>query len=357
VRLLNFGCFALGLALAPVLVGCSADPKTDPKTGPKTGAATDASDGGASVGASSKLRIVSTVSPITSLVASIVGDVASVEAIDGVVPEGTNSHTFEPSPSIAKEVSRADVLYMNGLQLEEPTKKLAEANIKAGSPIIELGTNAIPKDKYIYDFSFPKEGGKPNPHLWTNPILAKAYATQIKDDLVKRLPDDAAAFDTNYQALVVKLDALGDAMRTATETVPVEQRKLLTYHDSFPYFARDFGWTVIGAIQPSEFDEPTPRDVARLIDQIKKEKVVAIFGSEVFPSPVLEQIGKESGATYVDTLRDDDLPGAPGDPDHSYLGLMKSDFVTMIDALGGDSAALKAFDVSLPMADKANYAQ
>ncbi len=357
MRKTKIGVFVLAITVVGTLVGCSAN------NGDAANTAIDATPGDSALttdavsGSAGKIRIVTTVSPITSLVAAVVGDVADVASIDGVVPEGTNSHTFEPSPAIASVLSEADVLYMNGLQLEEPTKKLAEANQKAGAQIIELGTNAITEDKYIYDFSFPKDGGKPNPHLWTNPNLAKNYATQVKDDLVKRLPDQAAALDANFNALVVKLDALSAAMKTATETVPVDQRKLLTYHDSFPYFAQDFGWTVIGAIQPSEYDEPTPRDVANLIDQIKKEKVVAIFGSEVFPSPVLQQIGKESGATYVDTLRDDDLPGAPGDKDHSYLGLMRTDFVTMVDALGGDSAVLKSLDISLPMPDRANYAQ
>ena len=113
---------------------------------------------------------------------------------------------------------------------------------------------------------------------------------------------------------------------TATATVPEEDRKLLTYHDSFPYFAREYGWEVVGAIQPSDFAEPTPQEVAGLIDQIRAEHLPAIFGSEVFPSPVLEQIAAETGATYVDDLRDDDLPGEAGDPDHSYLGLMVFDF-------------------------------
>ena len=338
---------AVGAATALLgLAGCSSTESSSTESTESRG-----DDAGAS------FRIVTTVSPITSLVAAVVGDAVGVAGIDGVVPEGTNSHTFEPSPSIATVLSKADVVYMNGLQLEEPTRKLAEANMKTGAEIIELGNRAIPESEYIYDFSFPKDGGKPNPHLWTNPELAKNYAQQVRDDLTQRLPGEAAVFAKNFDTLAAKIDMLSAAMKTATATVPVEQRKLLTYHDSFPYFARDFGWTVVGAIQPSEFDEPTPRDVASLIDQIKKEKVVAIFGSEVFPSPVLEQIGKESGATYVDTLRDDDLPGAPGGNDHSYLGLMKADFVTMVNALGGDSSALTDLEVSIQMPDRVRYAQ
>ena len=117
------------------------------------------------------------------------------------------------------------------------------------------------------------------------------------------------------------------AVREATDTVPPENRKLLTYHDSFPYFAREYGWDVIGAIQPSDFAEPTAQDVANLIDQVRSEQVPAIFGSEYLPSPeVLEQIAAETGAEYVNDLRDDDLPGENGDPDHSYVGLMVFDF-------------------------------
>jgi ABC-type Zn uptake system ZnuABC Zn-binding protein ZnuA len=98
--------------------------------------------------------------------------------------------------------------------------------------------------------------------------------------------------------------------------------------------------TVIGAIQPSDFTEPSPREVADLIDQIKAEHVPAIFGSEVFPSDVLEQIADEAGAEYVDDLRDDEPPGDPGDPDHTYIGMMKKNLQVMAAALGGDPSLM-----------------
>ena len=88
---------------------------------------------------------------------------------------------------------------------------------------------------------------------------------------------------------------------------------------------------MIGAIQVSDFEDPTPREVAELIEQVEAAGVPAIFGSEVFPSPVLEQIGREAGVEYVDVLRDDDLPGEPGDAEHSWLGLMLFDYITITD--------------------------
>jgi len=90
---------------------------------------------------------------------------------------------------------------------------------------------------------------------------------------------------------------------------------------------------------------------------VKSKKVKAIFGSEVFPSTVLEQIGKETGVRYIDVLRDDDLPGEPGDAEHSWAGLMKFDYITIVEALGGDASALKAVNVKISATDKATYPQ
>ena len=300
-------------------------------------------------------RIVSTVAPITSLIAQVVGD--SGATVTGVVPEGTNSHTFEPPPSAAQVLESADVVFMNGLVLEEPTKDLAQDNVGEQTVICELGTQVLPRDQWVFDFSFPEEGGKPNPHLWTNPPMAKSYAEVIRDVLVQVDPENASTYESNFAALVDVIDDLDAAMKTATETIPVERRLLLTYHDAYAYFARHYDWTVVGAIQPSSFDEPTPKDIANLVEQVREKSVPAVFGSEVFPSSVLEQIGNETGARYIDVLRDDDLPGKPGDPDHSWQALMRFNFVTMIDALGGDSTSLRGLDVSLRSVDRAEYPQ
>jgi ABC-type Zn uptake system ZnuABC Zn-binding protein ZnuA len=139
---------------------------------------------------------------------------------------------------------------------------------------------------------------------------------------------------------------LDGAIETLVASVPPDNRKLLTYHDSWAYFAARYGMTVIGAVQPSDFSEPSAREVARLIRQIQAEKLTAVFGSKVFASDVLETIAKESGAVYIDELSDDDLPGDPGDPLHSYLGLSVSNLRIMIPALGGDASALDGFDTS-----------
>jgi len=302
--------------------------------------------------ANGKLKIVTTVSPITSITSAVVGDLADVR---GIIPEGSDSHTFEPPPSTAKVLANADIVFVNGLKLEDPTRQLAQGNLKPGADVVELGTRTITPDQYIFDFSFPKEGGKPNPHLWTNPPYAKDYARIVRDAVVRRDARHAEVYNANYDRFAAKADELDGAMKTATATVA--KPELLTYHDAYAYFALHYGWDVIGAIQVSSFEDPTPKEIADLEKQVKDEQVKAIFGSEVFPSKVLAQIGKDTGVRYVDTLRDDDLPGKPGDADHSWLGLMRSDFMTMVTNLGGNDASLNAVKVDDASGDKAHYPQ
>src|SRR6516162_213448 len=299
-----------------------------------------------------KLRIVTTVAPITNIVENVAGDKIN---LIGIIPEGIDSHTFEPIPSDAKLLTEADLIIINGLDLEIPTVKLAEANLKRGVFILSLGQKTLKKSDYIYDFSFPKEKGHPNPHLWLNPEYAMSYATVTRDELVRLDPANKATYEQNTVAFLKKLQALDQAIKEGVQTIPPNNRRLLTYHDSWPYFARRYGFQVIGAAQPSDFSDPSPREVARLIEQIRKEKVPALFGSEVFPSPVLEQIARETKSRYIDKLRDDELPGKPGEAKHSYIGMMLDNLTIMFEALGGSAEAFKKIDPSPVAGSHADY--
>ena len=332
------------LALLPALVLAACGSGDD---GAASGAGAAPADDG-------RPQVVTTVAPLTSIVSQIVGEHADVT---GVVPEGTNSHTFEPAPSVAEVLSRADVVFVNGLRLEDPTLDLAEQNRRGGGRIVRLGDEVLPEDDYLYDFSFPESEGKPNPHLWTDPTYARKYAEVVMETMVDVDEEHAEDYEANFDAFASQIDAFDRALRESFATLPSERRKLLTYHDAYAYFAETYDWEVIGAIQVERFEEPSAREVAALIEQVREEKVPAIFGSEVFPSPVLEQIGKEAGVAYVDVLRDDDLPGEPGEPEHSWLGLMKFDFVTMVEALGGDASAIEELEVADVVPDRAEYPQ
>ena len=320
------------------------------------GGSSDSASSASASGAapSSDLIVATTVSPLTSIVAAVAGDNVTIE---GIVPEGTNSHTFEPEPQAAELLSKADLIFINGLKLEDPTLSLAEANKKDGAEIVELGTISLPESDYIYDFSFPEEEGKPNPHLWTDPGYAVAYADIVREKLSERDPANAAEYQANFEAFKAEADKLAEAVRADQASVPEGQLKLVTYHDAYAYFAKNFGWEVVGAIQPSSFDDPTPAEVAGLIEQIRSTGVPTIFGSEVFPSSVLAAIAAETGVRYEDSLRDDDLPGMPGEPQHSLLELLRYNYRTMISGLGGQPTQLDALVFESKVPDTAYYPQ
>ena len=312
------------------------------------------SDDSAPEADSDAILVATTVSPITSIVSRVGGDCVDVR---GIVPEGTNSHTFEPAPSVAALLSDADVVFINGLKLEDPTLAMAEANMADGAELVELGTVALPEEDYIFDFSFPEEDGKPNPHLWTDPTYAIVYADIVREVLSERDPECADEMQENFEAFAAQAEELAEAVRLDQQTVPAGGLKLVTYHDAYAYFAENFGWQVVGAVQPSDFADPTPSEVVTLIEQIRAEGVPTIFGSEVFPSNVLEEVGTETGVRYEQSLRDDDLPGAPGEENHSWLGLMQYNFATMIEGLGGDASNVRAVDITSPVPDNAGYPQ
>ena len=138
-----------------------------------------------------RINVVTTVAPITNIVRNVAGVYAIVT---GIVPDGTDSHTFEPAPGDAKILQAADIIIVNGLDLELPTVKLAEKVKKPGVSILRLGNRALRKEEWRYDFSFPREHGHPNPHLWPNIALAMRYVEITRDALAAL---DAAHAD-NY---------------------------------------------------------------------------------------------------------------------------------------------------------------
>jgi zinc/manganese transport system substrate-binding protein len=286
------------------------------------------------------INIVTTVAPITNIVQNIVGSDVNVT---GIVPNGIDSHTFEPVPTDAKLLANADIIIVNGLDLEIPTLKLAENVKMPHTPIVQLGNSTLQEEEWQYDFSFPRELGHPNPHLWTNIALVMRYAEIIRDSLVTLNPRHKDTYTKNTIAYVEKLQQLDSAIFNCVESIPENNRKLITYHDSFAYFAPRYGMEVVAAVQPSNFSEPGPQEVIRVIEQIKKEAIPAIFGSEVFPSKVMEQIAREAGAQFIDQLSDDELPPAPN---NSFIGMMAKNMRIMTGALGGNPDCMAGIDTS-----------
>jgi manganese/iron transport system substrate-binding protein len=287
-----------------------------------------------------KLNVVTSVAPITNIVQNIGGDKINLV---GLVPEGVNSHTFELIPSDTIKINDADLVIIDGLNLEANIEKIAE-NVISKNPsirLLKLGDNTISKKEWVFDFSFPKEKGDPNPHLWLNIEYAIKFANLTRDKLMEMDPTNSQYYIKNSNKYTKLLNQLDEGIKKSIETIPAENRKLLTYHDSWAYFAPRYGMKVIGAIQASDFSDPSPKDIAGLIDQVRSEKIPAIFASEVFPTNIVDQIAKEGNVTVVETLSDDDLPGKTGDNNHSYVGMMIENMRNMILPLGGNIDALK----------------
>ncbi len=288
-----------------------------------------------------KIKVLTTVAPITNIARNVAG--SNVE-LHGLIPEGSDSHTFEPVPSDVRYVAQADLIIVNGLHLETPTMHLVDANKKKTAMVMKLADQTISRKEWVFDFSFPEDKGDPNPHLWLNVAHAMKYAQLVREALVSVDPANKAAYEANATAYLAKLNQLDESIIAVMKTIPEKNRKLVTYHDSWAYFCPRYGCKVIGAVQPSDFAQPTPQDMVALIKQLKAEAVPAIFGSEVFPSKVLDQIGREAKVRFIDTLRDDDLPGELDAPEHTYVGMMKENVETMARVLGGDSSPLKDID-------------
>lgn len=291
-----------------------------------------------------RTTVVATVAPLADMVRQVAGDDLRVISL---VPDGMDAHTFEPTARQVAVLAGASAFVANGLGLEDPSLALAETNLPEGAPIVRLGDTALTRDEWVFDRSFPRERGQPNPHAWLDVVRAMRYVETIADTLAQVAPDETARGRVRERArrYLVELRALHEAVATAAATVPARNRKLLTYHDSWAYFGPRYGFEVIDAVQPPGLDEPSASDVRRVVDQIRAVGVPVVFGSEVFPSGVLEAVAEETGVRFVGNLSDDALPGRPGAPGHSYVGMMVRNARIIVAGLGGETAALDRLDL------------
>jgi ABC-type Zn uptake system ZnuABC Zn-binding protein ZnuA len=192
---------AFALAFACLAGACS---PANGGPGDPAGSAGSAGAAGTSLGWSDaltggpeKLDVATTVAPISSIARNIGGDRIRLR---GLIPDGTNSHTFEPAPSDAQTLANADLIVVNGLHLEQPTVELADASKRPDTPIRQLADETITKDQWLFDFSFPASAGDPNPHLWMDVQYAIRYAELLRDWFSQADPPNAATYAANFTA-------------------------------------------------------------------------------------------------------------------------------------------------------------
>jgi len=288
-----------------------------------------------------RLTVVVSDPPIADLVAQVAGD--GVEVVS-VVPMGADGHTYQPVPEDARTLAEADIYIENGMDLNNVVTSFAVVNYPEGTPHYEL-SEVIPPSEVIAtdsaeDIATHGHAHSFNAHFWPDLRYATMYVERISEILADNDPDNAATYAERAATLTSQLDQMDSAFVAALATIPEANRKMVVYHDSWSYFGRRYGVPVIGAIQPTDFSEPSAAELRATIEEVREAGVPAFFGSEVFPSDVLEVIEDESGATYVADLSDDRLPGEPGTPEHSYQGMMLANTRTIVEALGGDASAL-----------------
>jgi ABC-type Zn uptake system ZnuABC Zn-binding protein ZnuA len=291
------------------------------------------------------LRVTATVSPLAELVAQVGGPRVEVRSL---VPPGADAHTYAPRPRDAMRLEDADVYFGIGLALNDGAIRLARTNLKQGARLALLGEEHLVAADLVFDHpagddpNVPRDaaGLGPNPHVWTSLDNVRGLVRGIVAVLSEEDPEGAEHYTARAEDLLARLAVLDDAIAAAVATIAPADRVLVTYHDAWIYFARDYGLDYAIAVQAGDYSDPSAAGVRTLIDQVRELGVRAVFGSRVFPSAVLEVIAAEAGATYVTGLSDDALPGEPGAPEHTYLELMRQNAAIIVGGLGGDTAAL-----------------
>lgn len=274
---------------------------------------------GSPTASTSGYRVMATTSVFADLARLALGD--SVQ-IDSIVPAGIDVHTFEPSPSDAAKIATADLIIMNGLGLDEWVLSLIEAAHKNSTDLLRLGEGLDVSDGWVY--LTPAESGTPrayDPHVWLDPNGAALYVQRIADRVVQDHPEFSTRVRSASATGVAALQGLDAEVRATFNAIPEANRKIVTFHDAFGYYARAYNITIVGVAIASPGQDPSAREIAALIDAIRASGVTTVFSEVQFPSKVLTSIAAETGATVLADLYSDALGAAPGD---TYLGAMRA---------------------------------
>jgi zinc/manganese transport system substrate-binding protein len=257
---------------------------------------------------------------------SILGDLARAiggERVDVTTLVGPNAdvHVYTPAPSDAKTIAGAKLVIVNGLGLEGWLPRLVQS---AGgkATIVVASTGIAPL----------KRGAEADPHAWQSVPNAKIYVANIRDALAAADPADAAAFHANAGRYLAELGALDAEVRAAVAKIPPERRKVISTHDAFGYFADAYGIAFIAPLGVSTETEPSARDIAGIIGQIKQAKIPAVFLENMSDDRLIGRIAAESGAKLGGTLYSDALTGEKGDAP-TYIAMVKHNITALTSAL------------------------
>ena len=272
---------------------------------------------GAAAGAGS-LTVVTTTTVFADIVKQVGGDRIEVRSI---IPPGVGPEDYEPKPGDARALDDADLIVSNGVGLDDFLEGLVEAN-GSDAPRLVLGAN-IP--------TIAVEGVA-NPHFWLDPTLVtEYYLPAIESRLAEIDPPGATSYRDNAASYRTAIETMDTELQGEVGTIQAAARKLVTFHDAFPYFARHYGFELIGVILGSPGQEPSAGDLAALVDTVKAAGVKAVFSEAQFGPGLAETLAREAGITrVVTTLYNDALGPSPAD---TYLGMMRWNMARIIEAL------------------------
>ncbi len=245
--------------------------------------------------------------------------------VTGHVKPGTDPHEFEPRAADLKAVSSSDIVLLSAKHLEGYVGKLRDVTKAA---VIEVGAQ-LPSLKLTVQHGDHVHDGE-DPHWWHSVKNIQRAAKVLRDELTKLSPESKAAFAANCDRYVAKLDALQRWVQAKVAELPRDQRKLVTNHDAFGYFAKEYGFTVMPIAGLSKNDQPGSKKVAEIIGQIKKAGVKAVFSEDVANPKVIQEITREAGAKFGGELLSDGLGAKPLD---SVDAMFRHNVTTIVEAL------------------------
>jgi zinc/manganese transport system substrate-binding protein len=272
-----------------------------------------------------KIRVSSFSTILTEVAQQVGGDRVEVTAH---LKPGVDPHDFEPKPSDLKAVANAQIVLLSAKHMEGYVGKLKDAT-GTKATLVEVGDKGMKSLKLTVQHGDHAHDGE-DPHWWHS-VRNIAKATKVvRDELIKASPADKAIFTANAQAYLTKLEALQDWVAAKVAELPRNQRKLVTNHDAFGYFANEFGFTVMPIAGLSKNDQPGSKKVAELVAQIKAAAVKAVFSEDVANPKVIQEITRETGAKFGGELLSDGLgTGAKG----TVEGMFKHNVTTIVEAL------------------------
>lgn len=275
--------------------------------------------------AQEKLKAVATFSILSDFVRNVGGE--RVEVTSLVPPDG-DAHVYAPTPADAKTLADAAIVFTNGLGFEGWIARLVKSSATKAAVV---ATTAGIKPLRAVD-AHGHSHGAGDPHAWQSVANAKVYVANIRDALVAKDPAGKAVYEANAAAYVAKLDALDRELREAVARIPPERRRIITTHDAFGYFRAAYGVEFIAPQGVSTDSEASARDVARIITQIRRQNIPAVFLENVSDPRLLKRIAGETGAKIGGTLYSDALTGEKGDAP-TYIDMMRHNIRTLSAAL------------------------